>query len=52
MIEKVKPNMFGPLTDKFPSVYPRGQSVELPGWIMFDKQASIYTITKEIGRNY
>ncbi|XP_050307096.1 EF-hand domain-containing family member C2-like [Anthonomus grandis grandis] len=38
LIEKVKPNMFGPLSDKFPSIYPRGQSVELPGWIMFDKQ--------------
>ncbi|KAL1497141.1 hypothetical protein ABEB36_008147 [Hypothenemus hampei] len=38
LIEKVKPNMFGPLSDKYPSIYPRGQSVELPGWIMFDKQ--------------
>ncbi|ERL90320.1 hypothetical protein D910_07669 [Dendroctonus ponderosae] len=38
LIEKVKPNMFGPLSDKFPSIYPRGQCTELPGWIMFDKQ--------------
>ncbi|XP_030748074.1 EF-hand domain-containing family member C2-like [Sitophilus oryzae] len=38
LVEKVKPNMFGPLSDKFPSIYPPGQSVELPGWIVFDKQ--------------
>ncbi|KAJ8920607.1 hypothetical protein NQ315_004746 [Exocentrus adspersus] len=36
--EKVRPNMFGPLTDKYPSIYPRGESIELPGWIAFDKQ--------------
>ncbi|KAF7284998.1 EF-hand domain-containing family member C2-like [Rhynchophorus ferrugineus] len=38
LIEKVKPNMFGPLSDKFPSIYPPGQSMELPSWIVFDKQ--------------
>lgn len=38
MVEKVKPNMFGPLSDKYPSIYPRGETVELPGWIVFDKK--------------
>lgn len=38
LIEKVKPNMFGPLSDKYPSLYPRGECVELPGWIVFDKK--------------
>lgn len=41
LIEKVKPNMFGPLTDKYPSIYPRGECIELPGWIAFDKQVKI-----------
>ncbi|XP_056636850.1 EF-hand domain-containing family member C2-like [Diorhabda sublineata] len=36
--EKVKPNMFGPLSDKYPSIYPRGETVEIPGWIAFDKK--------------
>nr|CAI5836139.1 unnamed protein product [Callosobruchus analis] len=38
LVEKVKPNMFGPLSDKYPSIYPRGECGELPGWIVFDKQ--------------
>ncbi|CAH1962003.1 unnamed protein product [Acanthoscelides obtectus] len=38
LVEKVKPNMFGPLSDKYPSIYPRGECVELPGWIVFDKK--------------
>ncbi|KAJ8965173.1 hypothetical protein NQ314_004316 [Rhamnusium bicolor] len=38
LMERVKPNMFGPLSDKYPSIYPRGESIELPGWIAFDKQ--------------
>ncbi|CAG9766108.1 unnamed protein product [Ceutorhynchus assimilis] len=38
LIEKVRPNMFGPISDKFPSFYPRGQTIELPGYIIFDKQ--------------
>jgi sulfur relay (sulfurtransferase) DsrF/TusC family protein len=38
LVEKVKPNMFGPLSDKYPSLYPRGEVLELPSWIAFDKQ--------------
>ncbi|XP_074032977.1 EF-hand domain containing 1.2 [Leptinotarsa decemlineata] len=38
LVDKVKPNMFGPLSDKYPSIYPRGESIEIPGWIAFDKQ--------------
>ncbi|XP_072389050.1 EF-hand domain-containing family member C2-like isoform X1 [Diabrotica undecimpunctata] len=38
LTEKVKPNMFGPLSDKYPSIYPRGETIEIPGWIAFDKK--------------
>ncbi|RZC36583.1 EF-hand domain-containing family member C2 [Asbolus verrucosus] len=38
LVEKVKPNMFGSLSDKYPSIYPRGEVMELPPWIAFDKQ--------------
>ncbi|XP_974278.2 EF-hand domain-containing family member C2 [Tribolium castaneum] len=38
LVEKVRPNMFGPLSDKYPSLYPRGEVLELPSWIAFDKQ--------------
>lgn len=38
--EKVKPNMLGPLSDKYPSIYARGELPELPGWISFDKQVN------------
>ncbi|KAJ8961103.1 hypothetical protein NQ318_008779 [Aromia moschata] len=38
LMERVKPNMLGPLSDKYPSLYPRGESIELPGWIAFDKR--------------
>ncbi|XP_017782894.1 PREDICTED: EF-hand domain-containing family member C2-like [Nicrophorus vespilloides] len=37
LVEKVKPNLFGPLTDKYPSFYARGECIELPSWIAFDK---------------
>lgn len=36
--EKVRPNMLGPLTDKYPSIYLRGEVQELPTWIAYDKQ--------------
>ncbi|XP_019871659.1 EF-hand domain-containing family member C2-like [Aethina tumida] len=36
--EKVKPNMLSPMSDKYPSLYPRGEVLELPAWICFDKQ--------------
>lgn len=39
--EKVKPNMLGPLTDKYPSIYARGEVTEIPAWIAFDKQVRI-----------
>lgn len=42
LTEKVKPNILGPLTDKYPSVYPRGEVMELPAWIAFDKQVYIF----------
>ncbi|CAH1175792.1 unnamed protein product [Phaedon cochleariae] len=38
LVERVKPNMLGPLSDKYPSIYPRGETTEIPGWIAFDKQ--------------
>lgn len=38
LVEKVKPNMFGPLSDRYPSIYARGEVSELPAWIAFDKQ--------------
>ncbi|XP_065162838.1 EF-hand domain-containing family member C2-like isoform X2 [Atheta coriaria] len=38
MVEKVKPNMLGVLSDRYPSVYARGEVIELPAWIAFDKQ--------------
>ncbi|KAG5872507.1 hypothetical protein JTB14_027095 [Gonioctena quinquepunctata] len=38
LVDKMKPNMFGILSDKYPSIYPRGESIEIPGWIAFDKQ--------------
>lgn len=38
--EKVKPNMLGPLSDRYPSIFARGEVSELPGWIAFDKQVS------------
>lgn len=38
LVEKVRPNMLGPLGDKYPSFYPRGEAVELPAWIVYDKQ--------------
>ncbi|GJQ82716.1 hypothetical protein Trydic_g19726 [Trypoxylus dichotomus] len=38
LIEKVRPNLFGPLSDKYPSLYARGEVTELPAWIAFDKQ--------------
>lgn len=40
LVEKVRPNLFGPLSDRYPSFYPRGEVAELPGWIAFDKQVS------------
>jgi hypothetical protein len=40
LVEKVKPNMFGALSDKYPSLYPRGEVLELPSWIAFDKQVN------------
>lgn len=40
LCEKVKPNMLGVLSDHYPSVYPRGEVMELPAWIAFDKQVS------------
>lgn len=40
MVEKVKPNMLGVLSDRYPSVYARGEVIELPAWIAFDKQVS------------
>lgn len=36
----MRPNMLGPLGDKYPSFYPRGEAVELPAWIVYDKQVS------------
>ncbi|XP_022907177.1 EF-hand domain-containing family member C2-like [Onthophagus taurus] len=42
LIEKVKPNMFGPFTDRYPSAYARGEVVDLPGWIAFDKQILVF----------
>lgn len=38
LCEKVKPNMMGVLGDRYPSVYPRGEVMELPSWIAFDRQ--------------
>ncbi|KAK9869902.1 hypothetical protein WA026_003622 [Henosepilachna vigintioctopunctata] len=38
LIEKVKPNMFGPLTDRYPSIYARGEVLDIPPWLVFDKQ--------------
>lgn len=30
--------MLGPLSDRHPSFYARGEVAELPGWIAFDRQ--------------
>ncbi|KAK4880112.1 hypothetical protein RN001_008258 [Aquatica leii] len=38
LVEKVKPNMMGPLSDRYPSLYPRGEVPEIPTWIGYDKQ--------------
>ncbi|XP_018325854.1 EF-hand domain-containing family member C2-like [Agrilus planipennis] len=38
LIEKVTPNLFGPLGDRYPSLYPRGEVPEIPAWIAYDKQ--------------
>lgn len=38
LVERVKPNMLGCLTDRYPSLYPRGEVPEVPAWIGFDKQ--------------
>lgn len=38
LIEKVRPNLFGPLSDRYPSFYPRGEVIEIPAWIAYDKQ--------------
>ncbi|XP_031332726.1 EF-hand domain-containing family member C2-like isoform X2 [Photinus pyralis] len=38
LCERVKPNMLGNLTDRYPSLYPRGEVPEIPSWIGFDKQ--------------
>ncbi|KAF5307729.1 hypothetical protein FQR65_LT06600 [Abscondita terminalis] len=38
LVERVKPNILGNLSDKYPSLYPRGEVPEIPAWIAFDKQ--------------
>lgn len=30
--------MLGPLTDRYPSLYARGDVIEMPTWIAYDKQ--------------
>ncbi|CAH0563867.1 unnamed protein product [Brassicogethes aeneus] len=40
--EKVKPNMLGILSDKYPSIYPRGEATEIPAWLCFDKQILVF----------
>ncbi|KAI4467069.1 ef-hand domain c-terminal containing protein [Holotrichia oblita] len=42
LIEKVRPNLFGSLSDKYPSIFARGEVAELPAWIAFDKQILCY----------
>lgn len=38
LIEKVRPDLFGPLSDRYPSVFARGEVADLPAWIAFDRQ--------------
>ncbi|CAG9863142.1 unnamed protein product [Phyllotreta striolata] len=40
--ERVKPNMLGPLSDKYPSIYPRGETIEIPAWVAFDKKILVF----------
>lgn len=34
--------MLGPLSDKYPSAYPRGETIEIPSWVAFDKKILVF----------